>query len=155
MRNPLLALCTLLLLHVAPQANAGYPFVANQGRQLCWFDETGGLTAKLELKKAPHDMHQLRNGNWLTHQGTEVIEIDQTTRRIVWSFETKKLATVDRVELHSVVPLPDGNLMVALSGEGKLYEIDRLGEVQSSFPFRIQSPHPHRDTRLVRLVMKE
>ncbi|MEO1615827.1 MAG: PQQ-binding-like beta-propeller repeat protein [Planctomycetota bacterium] len=133
-------------------AMAGYPLVANQGKRLCWFDASGNLVGQMTLRAAPHDIHVLPSGNVLTHQGTEVIEIDAESREIIWSFDTKALASAEKVELHSVGLLANGDLMVALSGEGKLFEIDRKGVVNRTFDFKLEHPHPHRDTRLVRLV---
>ncbi|MEM6472662.1 MAG: hypothetical protein AAF802_24085 [Planctomycetota bacterium] len=150
-------ICGLSLLFLficsAPKASASYPLIANQGKKLCWFNGDGELTAAMQLKKSPHDMHLLPNGNLLTHQGTEVIELNQDSQEIVWSFDAKQLATKPKVEVHSVGLLPNEHLMIALSGEGKVFEIDRTGTVQKSFKLKLDSPHPHRDTRLVRTVM--
>ncbi|MEO1525124.1 MAG: PQQ-binding-like beta-propeller repeat protein [Planctomycetota bacterium] len=144
---------TLLgVLYFVNLVHARHPLVANEGRKLCWFDADGHLTASKVLKGAPHDIHVLENGNILTHQKTEMIELDAKTREVVWSFETRKLASVEKVELHSFAPLEDGLLMVALSGEGKIFEIDRDGKVQRSFALQRDRPHPHRDTRLVRPI---
>lgn len=135
---------------------AGHPLVANQGGTLAWFDTDGNCSHQMNLKGAPHDIHILENGNVLTHQGTEIIEIDSKSHDVVWSYNAGQLksASTGRVELHSFASLPNGNLMVALSGEGKIFEIDRDGKVLSSFAMKLNNPHPHRDTRLVRLVPK-
>lgn len=135
---------------------AGHPLVANQGGTLAWFDTDGNCSHQMNLKGAPHDIHILENGNVLTHQGTEIIEIDSKSHDVVWSYNAGQLksASTGRVELHSFSSLPNGNLMVALSGEGKIFEIDRAGKVLSSFAMKLNNPHPHRDTRLVRLVPK-
>ncbi|KAA5545233.1 esterase-like activity of phytase family protein [Roseiconus nitratireducens] len=146
-----LFLCLALL--SASVAQAGHALVANEGRTVYWFDNAGKVTASVELTAMPHDMHVLDNGNLLTHQGTEIVEIDKQTQKPVWSFDTKQLATEDRVELHSVVPLGKDRLLVALSGEGKLFEIDRDGDVQRTITLKRDNPHPHRDTRLVRPVV--
>lgn len=131
-------------------AIANHRFIANEGRKLCIFDVEGELEWEMELKQAPHDLHQLPNGNILTHQGTELVEINIAKKDIVWSFDAKTLATVEKVEVHSVQPIPDSKIMVALSGEGKIFEIDRTGKVEHTISMTIDKPHPHRDTRLVR-----
>jgi hypothetical protein len=138
---------------LASQVAAEHAFVANEGKSLCWFDADGNLTSTVNLKAAPHDIHLLDNGNVLTHQGTEIVELDAKTHQVDWSLDTQKLATVEKVELHSFAPLPGGNLMVALSGEGKIYEVDRDGMVRRQFQLKRDRPHPHRDTRLVRPVI--
>lgn len=144
---------TTILSH-PDEASAGHPLVANEGSKLCWFDAKGNLTATKMLKRAPHDIHVLPNGNVLTHQGTEIVELDRESREIIWSFQTRKLATATKVELHSIAPLEDGLIMVALSGEGKIFEIDREGNVKHSIELKRDHPHPHRDTRLVRPITK-
>ena len=150
-----LLLACLPLLSMASLV-AGHPLVANQGGTLAWFDTDGNCSHQMNLKGAPHDIHILENGNVLTHQGTEIIEIDSKSHDVVWSYNAGQLksASTGRVELHSFSSLPNGNLMVALSGEGKIFEIDRDGKVLSSFAMKLNNPHPHRDTRLVRLVPK-
>ena len=155
-RGLCLAAIVVLISSLLPAfALAGHPLIANQGRKLCWFDANGEVTATKQLKSAPHDIHVLPSGNILTHQGTEVIELHGKSHEIVWSFETKKLATADRVELHSIAPLNQEMLMVALSGEGKIFEIDREGKVLHTINLKRDRPHPHRDTRLVRPVMND
>ena len=131
-------------------AFAGHRLIANQGRKLCIFDESGNLEWEMEIGGAPHDMHVLPNGNLLTHQKNEIIEINLKMKKIIWSFDARKLGTAKRVEVHSIAPLKDGKIMVALSGEGKIFEIDRDGKVQHSIKLKLNNPHPHRDTRLVR-----
>ncbi|OYP33944.1 PQQ-binding-like beta-propeller repeat protein [Rhodopirellula sp. MGV] len=144
----------LLTIASAVTASAGHPLVANEGGTLCWFDADGNCTAKAQLSGAPHDIHVLDNGNVLTHQNTEVVELDGKTHEIVWKFETRKLTDKRRIELHSVAPLPNGNIMVALSGQGTIYEINRDGKVDRKFDMKIDRPHPHRDTRLVTPIVK-
>jgi hypothetical protein len=131
-------------------ARAEHRFIANQQKQLCIFDNQGHLEWKMELSRAPHDIHRLENGNFLTHEGTVLVEIDAARKEIVWSFDASKLTKAPRVEVHSLQPIPDGNIMVAVSGEGKLFEINRAGEVLHEISLVLDDPHPHSDTRLAR-----
>ena len=149
-----LAVTTLILsLCLSASAEASHPVVANEGNTLCWFDSQGQCTETVKLKGAPHDIHVLENGNVLTHQNTEIIELDGETKEIIWRFETRKLTDKSRVELHSIALLPSGDLMVALSGQGTIYEINRDGKVTRQFDLKRDHPHPHRDTRLARPVI--
>ncbi|MEL7498005.1 MAG: PQQ-binding-like beta-propeller repeat protein [Planctomycetota bacterium] len=132
------------------ESAAGHRLIANQGPHLYLFDSAGTLDWEMKLKGAPHDLHLLKNGNLLTHQRTEVIEIDLKEKSIVWSFDAKKLAKAEKIEVHSVAPLKNGNIMIAVSGERKIFEIDRDGNVQHSIELKVDHPHVHRDTRLVR-----
>ena len=131
-------------------ATAQHRFLANEGNRLCIFDKQGELQWQMQIKQAPHDLHWLPSGNILTHQGTQLIEIDVENKEIVWSFDARKLAKAKRVEVHSLQPIDDDRLMVAVSGEGKIFEIDRQGKVHHTLELIRDNPHPHRDTRLVR-----
>ncbi len=131
-------------------AHADHSVLANQNRKLCRFDQQGNLQWSMEIGGSPHDLHRLPNGNILTHQNTEVIEIDPKTKQIVWRFDAKPLCKKEKVEVHSVEPIPGDQIMVAVSGEGKIFEVDRQGNLQHEISLKIDNPHPHRDTRLVR-----
>ena len=144
------AMFSILSLMMNSVASADHRFMANQRNKLCIFDKSGKLEWSMEIKGSPHDMHWLPNGNILTHQKTELIEVDPKTSQIVWSFDAKTLGTAPKVEVHSVAPIADEKVMVALSGEGKIFEIDRDGQVHHEIKMKIDNPHPHRDTRLVR-----
>ncbi|MGB7346870.1 MAG: PQQ-binding-like beta-propeller repeat protein [Pirellulaceae bacterium] len=134
----------------AVSALADHSLLANQNNKLCRFDKAGKLEWSMEIGGSPHDLHQLPNGNILTHQNTELIEIDPATKEIVWKFDAKKLCKKDRIEVHAVQSIPGDQMMVAVSGEGKIFEIDRDGKVHHEIEMKIDNPHPHRDTRLVR-----
>ena len=104
----------------------------------------------MQIAASPHDLHLLPNGNILTHQKTELIEINPDSKKIVWRFDTKELCKKKKVEVHALQPIGDDQVMVAVSGEGKIFEIDRDGNVHHEIAMKIDNPHPHRDTRLVR-----
>ena len=151
MKNPLLAaLMAQFLILPCVSTWADHRFLANQQRKLCIFDDSGKLEWSMEIGGAPHDMHMLPGGNILTHQRTELIEINPKSKEIVWKFDAKKLGTAKKVEVHAIQPIGGEQIMVALSGEGKIFEIDRDGNVHHEFKMKIDNPHPHRDTRLVR-----
>jgi outer membrane protein assembly factor BamB len=152
MKKPLAALLVLFLVTstLGGTANADHSFIANQQRKLCRFDSSGDMQWSMDINGAPHDLHVLPSGNILTHQKTELIEIDPKSKQIVWKFDAKTLCKKDKVEVHSVQPIGDGNVMVAVSGEGKIFEINQEGKVLHEIALKIDNPHPHRDTRLVR-----
>jgi len=52
--------------------------------------------------------------------------------------------------VHSFQPLADGGVMIAESGPARIIEIDRDGKIQKTIPLKVEHPHPHTDTRLVR-----
>ncbi|QDV67456.1 Arylsulfotransferase (ASST) [Rosistilla carotiformis] len=145
-----LPLAFAFLIFTNLSAIAQHRFLANQQNKLVIIDAQGKTEWEMTLSGAPHDLQLLDNGNILTHQNTEIIEIDPRSSEIVWRLDAKKFATVDRVEVHSVRAIPGDRIMIALSGEGKLLEIDRDGTLQHSIALQRTHPHPHRDTRLVR-----
>ncbi len=102
---------------------------------------------------AIHDLHMLPNGNLMVQRGSsEVVEIEPTTQRVVWSYDsaTRGGNAEKKVEVHSFQPLPSGNVLIAESGPGRLIEVDRLGRIQREIALKLDRPHPHTDTRLVR-----
>ncbi|QDT11738.1 PQQ-binding-like beta-propeller repeat protein [Planctomycetes bacterium K23_9] len=147
--SSILTFAIVVGLFTAP-ALADHRFIANQNRKLCRFDADGKLEWSMEIGGSPHDLHQLPSGNILTHQNTELIEIDPKSKQIVWKFDAKKLCKKKKVEVHALQPIENDRIMVAVSGEGKIFEIDRDGTVQFELQLKIDHPHPHRDTRLVR-----
>ena len=100
-----------------------------------------------------HDLHVLPTGNLLVQQGAaRVVEIDVARKEVVWTYD----AAISNgnegrpVEVHSFQPLPDGRVMIAESGPGRILEIDRRGQVAHEIALKLDRPHPHTDTRLVR-----
>ncbi len=145
-----IVLAIVMLSFFSRPAWAQHRFLANQGNKLAIFDAKGDVVWQHTLKAAPHDMQLLANGNLLTHQGTEVIELDLESKQVIWSLDAKKFASAGRVEVHSVQAIADDLVMIALSGEGKLLEVDRQGNLHHSIALQREHPSPHRDTRLVR-----
>ncbi len=100
-----------------------------------------------------HDVHVLPNGHILVQQGSaKVAEIDPATKQVVWSYDSAKMNGNEGkpVEVHAFQPLGDGKLMVAESGRGRIIEVDRDGKLLKEVALKVNRPHPHTDTRLVR-----
>lgn len=114
-----------------------------------------GTDGKVEWEFAnKHDVHDiwmLPNGNILTHiSPTTVVEI-APNKTIAWKYEAKpKPGYKGPVEVHSFQRLADGNTVVAESGNARVVEVNRAGEVVRQVQLTVKHPHPHRDTRLVR-----
>ncbi len=147
-------LCTIfcaLLLPVLPasaqhevllQGKNKLAIVGPQGK-IKWQMPWGGI----------HDIHVLPGGNILTlRNNREVVEIDRKTKEVVWSYNSAQSNGNQgkRIEVHAALPLENGNVMIAESGAGRIIEINRKGEIQKTVKLKIDNPHPHRDTRLVR-----
>lgn len=147
----------LVLLFLAPAAAAAEP-VAH--RVLAADYSTGkvavvGPDGKVEWefpnKHDVHALHLLPNGHLLTHTShTTVVEVTPD-KRVVWTYEAKpKPGYTGRVEVHAFQRLPDGNTMVAESGNSRIVEVDQDGKIVKEVPLKVAKPDAHRDTRMVR-----
>ncbi|GAA4439966.1 PQQ-like beta-propeller repeat protein [Bremerella cremea] len=100
-----------------------------------------------------HDIHVLDNGHIMVQQGgAKIAEIDPETKKVVWSYDSAKMNgnAGKRIEVHAFQPLENGNVMIAESGAGRIIEITRDGKIVKKMPLKLNNPHPHSDTRLVR-----
>jgi outer membrane protein assembly factor BamB len=127
---------------LATQGNDRLAIVAADGsieREMPW----GGI----------HDIHRLPNGHFIVQRGAaEIVEIDPANGQVVWSYDSAKQGgnSGKPVEVHSFQPLADGGVMIAESGPARIIEIDRDGKIVKTIPLKVERPHPHTDTRLVR-----
>jgi len=113
------------------------------GGKIEWSMKWGGI----------HDIHVLPNGHIMVQErNRKVVEIDPKTKQVVWSYDAAKSNgnSDKRIEIHAFQPLAGGNIMIAESGAARIIEIDRKGVIQHQIKLKVNRPHPHRDTRLVR-----
>ncbi len=107
-----------------------------------------------ERKIGPlHDLHVLPNGNVLFQDTwTHVLEVNPKTDDVVWEYEAKTAPGNKgrRIEIHAFQRLENGNTMVVESGRSRILEVDTDGNIATRIPLKVEHPHPHRDTRLVR-----
>lgn len=100
-----------------------------------------------------HDIHVLPNGHVMVQQDMhKVVEIDPATKQVVWQYDSATRGGNEgrRVEVHAFQPLPEGRVMIAESGPGRIIEINRAGDILHEIKLQVRRPDPHRDTRLVR-----
>lgn len=98
-----------------------------------------------------HDLHVLPNGNVLVHTGPASISEVTPQKEVVWEWTSKPVAPYEgRIEVHGFQRLPDGRTMIAETGNRRIIEVDREKKVVAEVPLKVDKPHPHRDTRLVR-----
>ena len=102
---------------------------------------------------ANHDIHLLPNGNILFHTGWTTIKEITPDKKIVWQYElTAKPGYTGRFTLHAFERLPNGNTMVAESGNQRIIEVDKDGKIVHEIPLVADKPSPTSDTRMVRSV---
>ncbi len=99
-----------------------------------------------------HDLHLLSNGNLLFQTSwTRIIQLDPKDNRVVWEYDATTNGNENRkVEVHAFQRSPNGLTMIAESGAGRIIEVDQAGKIQHQIALKIEKPHPHHDTRLVR-----
>ena len=119
--------------------------IVNADGDIEWEMKWGGI----------HDIHVLPNGRiMLQERMQKIVEIDPKTKKIVWSYDAANSNgnKGKRVEVHAFQPLANGRIMIAESGPARILEIDRDGKIHHQFQLKVDHPHPHRDTRLVRKI---
>lgn len=141
------------LLFGAPSMVAGQHQVVTQGNgKLAMIDGDGDVSWEMPWGGI-HDIHVLANGNIMVQEGSnQVVEIDPKTKKVVWRYDSS-VANGNKgkqVEVHAFQPLPNGSVMIAESGIGRIIEVDRDGKLQKEIKLNVDHPHPHTDTRLVR-----
>ena len=155
--NPLVAALTAALtLHIGASACAHRLLV--QGNDTLAI-VAGDGTIEWEMPwGAIHDVHRLVNGNFMVQSGAaKVVEIDPTKKQVVWSYDsaTQNGNAGKPVEVHAFQPLPNGRVMIAESGVGRIIEVSRDGQLEKEIRLQVEHPHPHRDTRLVRKLAND
>ncbi len=122
---------------------------ADKGR-VALVEPDGRVSWEIACKGTPHDLTLLPGGNVLfINADSEVLEVSPA-KDVVWRYKPAPAAGVKKVEVHAAQRLADGNTLVAESGNGRLVEVDRHGEIVKTIPLTIEKPHPHRDTRMAR-----
>jgi hypothetical protein len=98
-----------------------------------------------------HDIQMLPGGNVLFQTSyTTVVEVNRD-KQVVWQYEAKpKEGYTGRIEIHSYQRLKDGLTMIAESGNARIVEVDKKGEIVKTLALTVDKPNAHRDTRMVR-----
>jgi outer membrane protein assembly factor BamB len=111
----------------------------------------GKVEWEVECKYNSHDLHLLPNGNFLLHTGPTTVTEMTPEKKVVWKYEAKpKEGYKGGIEIHSFQRLPDGNTMIAETGNRRIVEVDKAGKIVKEVPLTVNKPDVHRDTRMVR-----
>lgn len=142
----------LLGFYASNPANADHRLVTQGNGKLAIVEKDGSVSWEMNWGGI-HDIHVLENGNIMVQRHMrEVVEIDVTTKEVVWSYDSSKQNGNEgkRVEVHAFQPLPDGNVMIVESGPARIIEVNRKGKILKSFALKVDNPNPHTDSRLAR-----
>jgi len=98
-----------------------------------------------------HDIQMMPDGNVLFQISyTTVVEMNRD-KQVVWRYVAKpKEGYTDRVEIHSYQRLKNGLTLIAESGNARLVEVDKKGQIAKEIALTVEHPNAHRDTRMVR-----
>ncbi len=133
-------------------ASAGHRLIIQGNNKLAIVDADGKIEWEMKWGGI-HDIHVLPNGRIMVQEGNrKVVEIDPEKRALTWRYNPARKEKQKRVEIHAFQPLANGNVMIAESGAGRIIEVDRNGRLQHEIKLKLNHPHPHRDTRLVRKI---
>jgi outer membrane protein assembly factor BamB len=148
-----LALLTGILLSMdAPSASAAHRVVLQGNGKLVELADDGTIVWEMPWGGV-HDIHVLPNGNLMVQQGgSKVVEIERKSKQVIWTYDSvNQNGNVGRqIEVHAFQPLEDDNVMIAETTAKRIIEVDREGELLKSIEMKVDRPHPHTDTRLVR-----
>jgi hypothetical protein len=150
--KPVLAFHLLLLAAIPAAAADSHRLVVQGNGRLAILAKDGTIESEMPWEGI-HDIHRLKNGHLMVQKGAATIaEIDPIMKKVVWTYDSSMSNgnAGKPVEVHAFQPLPNGRIMIAESGPGRIIEIDRNGTIRKEFKLKIDHPHPHRDTRLVR-----
>lgn len=147
----LLATAALASAHLHATEPKSRRVLGEDGGRVAIVDEQGRVEWEYRAGAQSHDLWLLPNGNVLLAAGPATVAEVTTEKRVVWRYEAKpKPGYEGRIEVHAFQPLADGVVMVAESGNRRIVEVDRKGNVVREVPLTVEHPDAHRDTRLVR-----
>ena len=153
--------CCLLLISVALPTDALEPdktiapgrkvLISDSSKQTLALIQADGTIAWRHKVGPLHDLHVLSNGNILFQDSwTHIVEVDPKTDKTVWEYHCKPVQGVKRIQAHAFQRLADGNTMIAESGNTRIIEVNKAGEIVKAVPLKVAKRDAHRDTRLVR-----
>lgn len=147
-----LAIIGMIVATIAPSSGAEHGVILQGNGKLAILAADGSTQWEMPWRGI-HDIHVLANGNIMVQQGNaKVVEIDRASKQVVWQYDStiQNGNQGKKVEVHSFQPLPDDRIMIAETTAMRIIEINRAGELLKIVPMKVDHPHPHTDTRLVR-----
>src|SRR5205823_14030458 len=126
----LVAMVVTLSLAADSPAASRYRVLAQDNGHVAIVNGRGEVEWEVECKHNSHDIALLENGNLLLHAGPAKIVEMTPSKQVVWQYESQpKPPYTGRVEIHAFQRLPDGSTMIAESGNRRIVEVDRGGQI--------------------------
>lgn len=153
--RPSVALTAAVVLAVSAAARAddapAYRVLAADKGKVALVAPDGKVEWQFANKCEAHDLQMLADGRVLLPlPGPAVAEVDRSGQ-VVWKYVCKpKEGYTGRVEVHAFQRLPDGNTMIAESGNRRIIEVAPDGSIVKEVPLTVEKPNAHRDTRMAR-----
>lgn len=152
--RPFFSLLLTLTVHspsVASDAPVTHRVLGADKGHVALREPEGRVSWEYPCKGTPHDLTLLPDCNVLfINADSEVLEVTPA-KEIAWRYNPAPTSPeVKKIEVHAAQRLPDGNTLVAETGNRRLVEVDRKGEIVRTIPLTVDRPHPHRDTRMAR-----
>ncbi|MCA1684513.1 MAG: PQQ-like beta-propeller repeat protein [Planctomycetia bacterium] len=103
-----------------------------------------------------HDIARLASGNIMFISGAATVVEVSPDKAVVWKYESKPKAGYNgKVEVHAFQRLPSGDTMIAETGNLRIIEVDRDGQILHTVPLTVENPSTHSDTRLARKLAND
>ena len=128
-----------------------YRVLAQDRGHLAIVGPDGKVEWETPVRHNAHDLQILPNNNILV--GTDSVTVVEMSpaKEVIWKYVAQKTANnPGRVEIHAFQRLPDGRTMIAESGNRRIVEVDREGQILKVVPLLVEHPDAHRDTRRAR-----
>jgi len=133
------------------QAASAPRLMAQDRRQVAVVNSDGSVDWSWPNGTNAHDLHLLPSGNVLAPTSHDALAEVSPEKETVWEWKSAPAsAEVDKVEIHGFERLDSGLTMIAETGNRRIIEVDRDGNVQHEIKLQVDNPDSHRDTRLVR-----
>ncbi|HEU5116391.1 MAG TPA: PQQ-binding-like beta-propeller repeat protein, partial [Isosphaeraceae bacterium] len=145
------AVAAFLVSNLVLAAEPPAPVMGSDKGVIAVVEPNGQVSWEYRNNFQAHDLQVLENGNILLPLGPARIAEVTRDKKVVWSYESKKTdENTQRVEVHAFQRLPNGNTMIAESGNRRIVEVDRDGKIVHQIALVVEHPNPHSDTRMAR-----
>ncbi len=123
--------------------------IAADKGQLVAFHPDGTTQWQRDGFRQVHGIQWLPNGNLLTQRSwTLLVELDPAGNT-VWEYDAGRMNGNQgkKLEVHAFQRIENDRTMIVENGIGRVIEIDRAGNIQHQFDYRVATLSPHRDVR--------